>query len=160
MLVCFVSATPSFLLAGMVAAHTLPGVSAMILGILTFVAIFVLLESRQGTRRLMLDQTLRRAVKTGYISRMILTVVFPAAVFVDIYCGIMSVGLVESVFGFAPMRDAANDFNVLSDFAWFYMTTLVQGVILNFVVSSFTLLVYAVLLVWKGFKGRSSLREE
>jgi len=154
LLVCSLSAAPSFVLARILDGDLVVSSAAMILGILTFVAVFVFLESRERTRNLLLDRTMRTAVRTGYISRMILSIVFPIAMMVDLWCGVIATTLVNAVLGFGgPMgqRDEVGVAGLMlgQEFAWYYITTLVQGVILNLVLTAYALLVYGVMLVIK-----------
>ena len=148
LLVCAFGAAPSFFWAYTLDADVFIRSAAMIAGILSFVALFVYLESRPWTRRKLLNPKLRTAVRTGFITRVILTVVFPISMFLDLWCGMVSVSLVSGLFGdesqFVNMPAATPASFAM--FAWFYVTTLVQGVVLNIVLGSYAMIVYAGLL--------------
>ena len=157
-LICGISAAPSFLLAFSGRNDIWVRTSAMILGILTYVAIYVYVESREWTRRKLLDKSFRIAVKTGYISRIAISVVYPIGFIVDMVCGLISVGLVSGLLDLDLMpissrSDRPVDATIPMTFTWYYMTTMLQGLLLNIVLGAYTLIVYGfVLLFRKGSK--------
>ena len=120
-------------------------------GIATFIGFFVYLESREWTQRKLLDRSLRSAVKTGFVTRVIISVVFPLAMVIDLWCGMISISLVAALFESAPpTRAGSYDVHPIFVFGWFYTTTIVQGIILNVVLGTFTMLVYAGIVTYKG----------
>ena len=156
LLVCCVSASPSFFWGiGLHTSYFVQSV-AMLMGIFTFVAIYVFVESQEWTRRKLMDRSLRTAVKVGYITRIGISVIFPVALFIDMFCGLFSVGLTSSIFGeeFMPGRryDEAQPVSMSITFAWFYATTIVQGVILNALLAAYSLLVYAMILLYRSIE--------
>ena len=151
-LVCILSAAPSFFWASALGANAYIRSAAMLAGIATFIGFFVYLESREWTQRKLLDRSLRSAVKTGFVTRVIISVVFPLAIVIDLWCGLISISLVGTLFGSEPpMRDGVFLHPTLV-FGWFYITTIVQGIILNLVLGTFTLLVYAGIVMYKGMR--------
>lgn len=156
-LVCFVSGAPSFYFGSVLGRNYAIQSIAMALGILTFVAFYVYIESREWTRRKLMDKSLRVSVRIGYITRMAISVLFPIAMFPDILCGMLSIGFTTSLFGegFGPGSDfstTATGKTIPLIIAWFYCTTLVQGVLVNIVLGAYTLIVYAIVLLFRGRK--------
>ena len=155
MLICFVSGAPSFLIAFNLGPEYIFQAVAMASGIMTFVAVYVFIESREATRRMLMDRSLRIAVRVGYITRVAISVIFPVALIVDMFCGVFSVGITSSLLGgdFGPRPRGYDESQGLAfTFAWFYLTTLVQGVMLNIVLGAYTLIVYAFVLLFGGAK--------
>lgn len=151
LLVCMVSAAPSFYIGSTMAQQYGLQSAAMLLGILTFVAFYVFLESRKWTRRKLMSRPLRIAVWVGYVTRVAISVLFPVAMFLDIFCGLLSVSLTSGIFGmdFGPGRGSSATESMSLLFAWFYITTLVQGVILNCVLGAYVLIVFAFALLFR-----------
>ena len=156
LLVCLVSAAPSFFFGSILEQEYVVQSLAMVSGILTFVAFYVFIESRESTRRMLMDRSLRISVRIGYITRIVISIVFPVGMFLDIYCGVISMSLTTALLGdgFGPRSgyqgygEAAMTFL----FAWFYLTTLVQGIALNSVLAAYTLIVYAIALLFRSQK--------
>ena len=148
MLVCGISGTPSFFIAFSLADQYAVQATAMALGILTFVGFYVFLESREWTRRKLMDQSLRISVRVGYITRVVISILFPVAMFPDMFCGMFSVSFTSAILGYGfgvPVRldDDPQAMALMSVAVWFYFTTVVQGVLLNIVLGAYTLIVYA-----------------
>ena len=156
LLVCGIAGAPSFFIAFSLGDQYVVQATAMVLGILTFVAFYVYLESREWTRRKLMDRSLRISVRVGYITRVVISILFPVAMFPDMFCGIISVSFTSAIFGheFGPGMQYVNEPQALSSLfilAWFYFTTLVQGVILNLVLGAYTLIVYGIALLIRSF---------
>ena len=151
-LVCGISAAPSFFLSFILGDRILLQSIAMVMGILTWVGLYVYVESWEWTRQRLKSKSLRIAVKTGYITRVAISILFPVALYLDMICGLISVGLMDNVFDgqFEPMRLREDDPRVVGSatvFGFFYLTTLLQGLLLNLVLGAYTLVVYAIVLV-------------
>ena len=158
MVVCAVSAGPSFFIAFLGTNQVWVRSSAMVFGILTYVAMYLYIESREWTRRKLMDKSLRIAVKTGFITRVAISVLFPIGFFVDMICGLISVSLISSLFDLHMMPmgseiDRVSDVGILMTFIWYYTTTMLQGLLLNIVLGGYTLVVYAIVLLARS--GRS-----
>lgn len=153
MLICGVSAAPSFFIAMSLANKPLIQILAMLGGVLTFVVFYVYIESMEWTRRKMKDRSFRLAVIVGYVTRIVISVIFPIAIFVDMFCGLFSVSVTSAIFGSGVMMQEGASFRNEGGpflFAWFYATTLVQGIVLNVVLGAYTLIVYAITVVIRG----------
>jgi hypothetical protein len=153
LLICAISGAPSFLIAlGPSRQAKIQGL-AMVCGILTYVAFYVFVESREWTRRKLTDKSLRIAVKTGYISRVAISILFPVGFFVDMICGMISVGLVSELSGIDLMGIGGKERPPIPSmpiaFGWYYTTTMLQGLLLNIVLGAYTLIVYALVLLFR-----------
>jgi len=126
LLICSISAAPSFL---------------------TFVVLYVWIESLPFVRSKLADRRLRRAVKIGYGIRIGISIIFPVAIVLDLYCGLMSVSVVNAVLGIEGFESVGtNSAFPLFKLIQFYLTTLVQGVVLNILLGGWTLFVYVICL--------------
>ncbi len=153
MLICVISGAPSFFYGMVLGANYAVQSVAMFMGILTFVCVYVYVESREWTRRKLMDKSLRIAVRVGYITRVAISVLFPVAMFVDLWCGLVSVSIMSRLFGETYIGSGSRGSTpvvaapiVLS---WFYFTTLLQGLLLNVVLGAYTLIVYALVLLFR-----------
>ncbi|QEG24628.1 hypothetical protein [Mariniblastus fucicola] len=152
LVICIVSAAPSFFWGMALADDYAIQSVAMLLGILTFVALYVFIESREWTRRKLTNRSIRLAVNIGYISRIVISVIYPVAMILDMICGMFSVGLVSELFGYGfGLETRYEETEIVAwpyMLVWFYFTTLVQGVFLNIVLGGYTMLVYAFALLF------------
>ena len=147
MLVCGISGAPSFFVAMSLGNQFAIQALAMLSGILTYVVLYVFTESRESIRRKLTNRSLRLAVRIGYGTRVAISILFPVALYLDMMCGMFSVALMSGLFGqgFAAVGVAENgSVNLLLIFAYFYLTTLLQGLILNLILGGYTLVVYAI----------------
>ena len=154
LLICAVSAAPSFFIAMGPNRQAKIQILAMVCGILTYVAFYVFVESREWTRRKLTDKSLRIAVRTGYTSRVTISILFPVAFVVDMICGMISVSLVSNLFGLDLMgiqsiKERPPIVSTPIAFAWYYTTTMLQGLLLNVVLGAYTLVVYALVLLFR-----------
>jgi hypothetical protein len=154
LLICGVSAAPSFFIAMGPSRQAWIQILAMVCGILTYVVFYVFVESREWTRQKLTDKSLRVAVRTGYISRVAISILFPVAFIVDMICGMISVGLVSNLFGLDLMgiqsiKERTPVPSMPMAFAWYYTTTMLQGLLLNVVLGAYTLIVYALVLLFR-----------
>ena len=152
-LICGISGAPSFVMAFSLSEYVVTKCLAMVLGILTYVALYVYIESRERTRQRLKDKSLRIALRVGYGTRVLISIVFPIAIFVDIWCGLASISLTYAIFGspgFGRGEFARELSTVPLTFIWFYTTTIVQGALLNLVLGAYTLVVYAITVAIRG----------
>ena len=148
--ICAISGAPSFFFGFMLGEMRPAAAIAMLAGIVTFAVMYTLVESTQSVRRKLTERRLKRAVWIGYGTRILISIVYPMCIYVDVVCGMISVGIGTSLFGIevGPMSgdpeamvDKASSIHF---FAQFYFTTLVQGVMLNLILGAYTLIVYAI----------------
>lgn len=133
--VCAVSAIPSFVL-GMNVANYHYEMVAMGIGILIFAVGYTAVDLsflRQLARR---NPAIRRTLFIAYIGRMTLSAIFPAGMMLDMWPGLISVIVVEALFG------QQSDVPELGNFAQVLVTTLFQGVLMNAVLLAAMLPIY------------------
>jgi hypothetical protein len=131
LLVCGVSAAPSFYF-GLIFGTDVTRISAMLVGILLYVLVYVWAEISWVRPRLSRHPQLRQTLRIGYISRVAISIFFPVAFMVDMPCGMISTGLVRLI----PTLDMpmAYDARTAGDFLAFLailLTTITQGALLH-----------------------------
>lgn len=148
LMVCCVAAGPSFYFGGGIGGWRSPEVLGMLFGILIFVAGYSLIEFMPQIQSAMAQRAKRRASRIAYISRMGISILFPIGVFVDLYCGIVSVGLAGMITGgeFNGMGRSMRPTDPPTfRFLTFLLTTIIQGTLLNILVFAYMLIVYGFL---------------
>jgi len=141
-LICSISAAPSFFLAIM--EFNEPGqVLAMLLGIACFILAYASLGSTPLWRRWRRSPRFRRTVQIGYGTRLAISVLsitifanVPFPIFMDMYLGAVSLGVINSL-GFDEKAAAG-----------IFLTTLLQGSLLNIVLLVFMLFVFPVVMLF------------
>lgn len=129
--ICIVSAVPSFFFGAM--AYEEPDhIIAMLAGILLFIMLYTWVTGadwfQRFRRRLFVDRTL----KIGFGTRIFLSIAFPIGMYPDILCGTISILLV------------AGDYRRVAFASQVFLITIVQGLILNIVLSIYMLVVWCV----------------
>jgi hypothetical protein len=124
-LICVVSAVPSFILAAR--TYSRP---AMVTGVAVFVVLYTAVTSTRFVDRLSHRPFVRRTFYIGYGVRLALSVFFPLGMLIDLFLGFVSVSITESFF-----RD---DYSFVPTL----VTTLIHGAFLNIILGIFMLLVY------------------
>ncbi|MEZ6133724.1 MAG: hypothetical protein R3C53_02325 [Pirellulaceae bacterium] len=141
-LVCILSAAPSF--AWGISTISQGQALAMCLGVAIFIAGYVLID--QGTQRMSWrkNEAVRLTFKIGYITRMVISIIFPVGGIVDMFCGLFSVGIASSIY---PSIGGADPLGRGMDFGAALLTTIIQGVVLNAVLGGFMIIVLGMILV-------------
>lgn len=139
-LVCFIAAAPSFYL-GMGASGGRYG--AMIAGIMTYVVIYIAVDYRTRDHWWRRNRWIRRTLRVTYICRIILTIVFPAAVTIDMICGIFSMPIGKFLTRFSEFSDR-DDFGGGMSFITAYVVTFIQGFACHVVLLIFGVFVYLI----------------
>ena len=134
--ICCVSAAPSFFW-GCVLHHALQHILGMIAGILVFILGYTLFECSSAYRRVIRWPHVRTTVWIGYGTRLTISIIFPIALMVDVWTGMISVAIMEPA-----TLDGATD----AGFLIVFLTTVLQGTLLNVVLFSYMGLVW--FLVW------------
>lgn len=129
--ICGVSAAPSFIW-GMAIAHDAEHVAAMLTGIGIFVLAYTAVSSLRAVETFKRRPFVGRTLKIGYGTRIALSILFPAGLTLDLWCGIAAVSITDLKHG------AGNSFGLI------LATTLVQGVILNCILMVYMALIYGV----------------
>ena len=126
-LVCVVSAAPSFAV-----AYNQFHTGAMVAAVALFIVLYTAISSTAAFERFHRRPFMRRTLYIGYGARMALSIAFPVGVRADLLPGMMSVGFVENVLKLEP-----------ASFAGTFVTTCVQGAILNTILFMFMCVVQA-----------------
>jgi hypothetical protein len=140
-LVCGIAAGPSFFIGYDVSRQQ---VTAMTLGVLMFIALYVMVDLHTRHWRWRQKLTVRRIMIFCYATRIAISICFPIGMMVDLLAGLVSVTIV----GEGVMMDRHTE-NVVSEpmsFATTLVLTLVQGFVLNLGLAIWGLLSFAV--VW------------
>ncbi|MGB2500675.1 MAG: hypothetical protein ACPIA2_13320 [Mariniblastus sp.] len=146
-LVCYLCAIPSFFFGLMLTEATLGGIVGMVVGIFCYVVGYTLVECTAFVQRALQDRIFRRAVRIGYITRVIFSA-FPVLAPLDMYLGFLSTFGGSAVLG-ALYPSAGNVMNAPSkDLApmtiFSFCTTIIQGALMNVVLLGFVAIVYGV----------------
>jgi len=128
---CTVSAAPSFVWAQQ--DYSRP---AMVTGVAAFIVFYTLTTSTQAFHRFSRRPFVRTTLYIGYGLRVICSVAFPLGMVLDLFPGLLSVSIAESLFLTARHAFAAT-----------LVTTLIQGAFLNIILGVFMLIVYGLQLV-------------
>lgn len=149
--ICGVSAAPSFFIAlGTFGSdNVVPSISGMLAGIFVFILAYTFVETRPSIRELMSDPRKRLAARITYGIRIGMSILFPVAIYLDILTGLVSVGLSQVILSSpsGPMADRANVAgDTLHVFTWHFITTIIHGILMNFIVFALMLIVFAICL--------------
>jgi hypothetical protein len=134
LLVCGLSAIPSFMFG---AAATRGQYGGMLLGILAFVAGYTWLDRYTATRHWRRDSKTQRTLRVAYGTRIALSVLFPIGAWMDVILGATSVHLYYLASGEHIDNES---FGVVDTF----LTTLIQGCLLNIVLVIYMGIVHSV----------------
>jgi len=153
-LICGISAAPSFFW-GCALHREFAHVVGMICGILVFVIGYTVVECTHYYQQVITRPHIHRTALIGYGTRILVSVIFPVGLAIDMMTGMVSVAIVENTWPtdsleFSEMSAAASAFAV-------FLTTIVQGVLLNIVLFGYMLGVYGSLRVLA--RVRQRLRE-
>ena len=137
-LVCIISALPSFGWGiGTIASEQ---VAAMLMGIFIFILGYTFADQLTQWLHWRRNRSFRLTMKIGYISRLVVSIVFPIGGFIDMFCGIFSVGCVSAIVNSA-MGEPGLPGNEPS-FLITLLITLVQGTVLNVVLAGYMAIVF------------------
>lgn len=146
--VCVVSAAPSFLWG----LGTIAGTQylAMSLGICVFIALYTWGDQFTQTAHWRKIPAVTLALKIGYTTRLMLSVIFPVGALLDVVCGLLSVAIVEAA---APnLRShpgGAADLEGSVGFLGAFLITLVQGLVLNVALLGYMTVVLGIVLAFQ-----------
>ena len=124
-IICVVSAAPSFMWASREFDR-----GAMVVGVALFVLAYTALTSTAAFERFHQRPFVRRTLYIGYGARLVASILFPLGMGLDMLPGMLSVALVEN-------------FTNAHTFAGTLATTVVQGTLLNAMLTVFMAAVYA-----------------
>jgi hypothetical protein len=140
-LICAISAAPSFFW-GCGLHRELHHIAGMLCGIGVFVLAYTALECTQAYHQVMRLPYVYRTVLIGYGTRIAISILFPLGLALDMVVGVFSVTLVEDSFVVSASLENL-DYSAANFFVVF-LTTLLQGVLLNTLLFGFMVAIYAV----------------
>lgn len=123
--VCSISAVPSFAL-----AYEEYDVTAMIVGILCFIGLLTTITGTRAFARFRRRAFVRPTLYAGYGLRLGMSIMMPLGVMIDLFPGVVSIGLVEAL----DIRGES--------FVGTLLITLVQGTLLNIILTVAMLIIY------------------
>ncbi|MEL6109169.1 MAG: hypothetical protein AAFU85_24445 [Planctomycetota bacterium] len=142
--ICSFSALPSFFIA---ASQSSP-LFALILGISVFACGYTALDYYTATSRFRKNRRVSRTLRITYGTRIVITILFPIAVWLDIMCGIASITIADWLFG-------GGQIEVIESFGGAFFTTILQGLVMNLVLAIYAILVYAIQTLFAPFSAAS-----
>ncbi len=135
-IICSISAAPSFFWGFSVHQEISRIASAgMISGIAVFIVAYSLVECTRFYKRLHDVPLLMRAIKIGYWTRIMMSIIFPVALFLDMFTGMISLSLTQSLFAEPSFWSV-------------FATTLLQGTLLNILLFGYMGVLYTVQILW------------
>jgi hypothetical protein len=144
-LICTVSAAPSFFW-GCVLHHQFQHIMGMMAGIIVFILGYTLVECSVAYRRVIHWPHVRTMVWIGYGTRLTISIIFPIAIVVDAWTGMLSIAIVQP-----GSFEGAGE----SGFLIVLLTTIVQGTFLNVVLFGYMGLVWCVVWLVAKLRGRT-----
>ena len=141
LVICAVSAGPSFFWGVMIGRQQLNAAIGMILGVLTFAAVYTVFECRPFVQRLLRNRLIKRTAKIGYGTRIAISIIFPVGLYLDMIVGFGAMMTVEALVSKANPLDGGGG-GPPASVSWFFITTLFQGFYLNIVLFVYMLCVY------------------
>ncbi|MCY2985502.1 MAG: hypothetical protein NTY15_17890 [Planctomycetota bacterium] len=124
--ICSISAAPSFFLA--VGLVGFPNIPWMVIGVLLFVGGYVAVDRMTFEWAYRRRVAVKLSLRLTYIIRISASVIFPVALYADMFCGIFSATFITAL-GYEPERSSNMPGPVV--LIW----TLLQGTILNAVLA-------------------------
>ena len=139
------AAVPSFMLGLTVTEGRWIGMTA---GIAAFIAGYVAIDRLTFHWPMRNDRRWRLALRSTYVTRMMILALFPVAFGLDMFCGLFAMALVEEVSGsrFVPLVNAQDSEPAGMSDTLAFVTTLVQGAFMHvplLIAFGFWALVYA-----------------
>lgn len=147
-LVCGVAALPSFVIGAMIAEMGGVQLFAMAVGVFIFAGLYTWVSTSRGFRELRGRPFVERTLMIGYGLRMAqsLLSLVPPVFIVDMFLGMLSVASVSWILqvGFDLEHPPDNGFTA---FAFFLVTTLIQGGLLNVILVVLMLVIQGIQVV-------------
>lgn len=133
--ICVVSAVPSFFW-GCTLHNQVQHILAMLAGIAVFVVAYTCAELSKWYRKLATLPGVKLTLLVGYATRIVVSLIFPLGATVDVFTGMISVSLVSGP-GAEPVGQLEE-----ASFLTVFLTTLVQGVLLNAVLFTYMAVIH------------------
>tara|TARA_R110002073_G_scaffold60209_1_gene151161 strand:+ start:6598 stop:7263 length:666 start_codon:yes stop_codon:yes gene_type:complete len=152
--VCVLSAIPSFLL-GMAVTNN-KQIAAMVTGTAIFCLFYIWLDWRTASFSWRHKKSVKWTLGITYGTRVLISVAVPIGGMLDIICGVASTTLVAKVTGFQfEPSGAANDLSAFGEpFFPVLLTTLIQGVLMNVVLSIYGIVVFGIVLAIRAMSAK------
>ncbi len=144
--VCVISAIPSFVFGLAITRQS--QILAMCMGIAIFAALYSWLDWRTAATSWRQNKLVRSTLRFTYGTRILISILFPVGAYLDVICGMLSTGIVQSITGFSidPVRRGSPTetawMESLEGFFPILLTTLVQGVLLNIVLAFYGIAIF------------------
>jgi hypothetical protein len=154
--ICSFCAAPSFFCGtamGREPAHVL----GMFCGILCFVVGYAIAECSELYRQISTWPYVKATLQIGYGLRIAISIIFPVALTLDITLGMLSVAIARKLG--LHIHEGPNTDAGLSEFVAFFVTTLIQGAMMNFLLFGFMAIVYLSMRMSVVFAPRKRLRK-
>lgn len=119
----------------------------MLLGVGIFIALYTWADQATQSRSWRHVFPVPLTLKIGYVTRIVISIIFPIGIFLDLFCGFLSVGIVQAVL--PSLRSPSSDSGGLESSAGFFgalIITLVQGVVLNIVLLGYASIVFGIIM--------------
>ena len=135
-IVCGISCVPSFVFGLSITSSPVLG---MLTGVLIFTLAYTLLDYSTANLNFRNNREVSLTLKIAYGTRIVISIIFPIASFLDLLCGMVSVSTSSQLFGSEVMATQS--------FFGAVITTLIQGCLMNIVLAVYALLVHIVQLL-------------
>ena len=109
----------------------------MLTGVLIFMVWYTAVDYTTAMSRWRQKKFISNTLRIVYGTRIAITIIFPVALGMDSVCGMLSVGATQALFGN----------NAIQTFLGALFTTLIQGVVLNLVLSVYGLLILGLIML-------------
>jgi hypothetical protein len=149
--VCSLSAAPSFLFAVQDLAKD--QVVAMIIGVVIFIGIYTSADLLTRERPFRKDARMRTILRSTFIVRSIMVIIFPIATITDVVLGMFSVSIVQFFAG--PFYDQSLNFDRKMGFGVALATTLVQGCLLSVLLFFLGLFISGIVFITRSLLNRA-----
>ncbi|MFK8115387.1 MAG: hypothetical protein AB8B91_24530 [Rubripirellula sp.] len=150
-LVCTLSATPSFFLGLSITGGQVFG---MLIGICLFILGYTALDYQTALSSVRQKKSVRRTLRITYGTRIVITVLFPIAVYLDMICGLISVGITSELSGI-DLSSNSNEMGFLASL----ITTIVQGIVMNVVLGVYGIVVHLIQLTIMLLNGSANRKD-
>lgn len=138
-LICTLSAAPSFFWGCMMHPHPMQ-LGAMLLGVATYIVAYTAVDCSEWRQWVVSDRFRRRTVLIGYGTRLLISIIFPIGIVIDMMLGTVAVSLIQRSGISGPAGVPADQ----AALGVVYLTTLLQGALLNALLFAYMVCVWSV----------------
>jgi hypothetical protein len=140
LLICYCCSLPSFLWGMMIGSYRVH-IAAMLSGIFCFVIGYTFVECSEFFRRFRQQPHVESTLIFGFTLRIVISILFPIAMYCDMFLGMFAIALAQRL-GF-EIHETRTSATGLPQFFAFFVTTLIQGTLVNLVLFGFMGVVYS-----------------